>query len=354
MRTYILKRLLLMIPTLVGITLLAYAIVRLAPGDPVAAMIRAQAGDINPRVFAKEADAIRERLGLKDYNVWGDDPEQIDPAERVVNAFWGYGRWVAHMVRGDFGESMKFRTSEGSKSPAALYYERAHITIPLNIVAQIIIFSIAIPVGLASARYRGRFFDRASSVGLLLLWSVPAILAGTLLIGFLGRGGIGLWWFPSFGLHSSGHESMGWWDWTLDLLWHVTLPITCMVYGGLAYLAKLGRASLLENLRADYVRTARAKGVPERRVVYVHALRNSLIPMITVMVMMLPALIGGSVIVEKIFSIHGMGTLVIGAAQSRDLSVIMFGTLLYGSLTLMALLVADILYAWVDPRVRFE
>ena len=354
MRTYILKRLLLMIPTLVGITLLAYAIVRLAPGDPVAAMIRAQAGDINPRVFAKEADAIRERLGLKDYNVWGDDPEQIDPAERVVNAFWGYGRWVAHMVRGDFGESMKFRTSEGSKSPAALYYERAHITIPLNVVAQIIIFSIAIPVGLASARYRGRFFDRASSVGLLLLWSVPAILAGTLLIGFLGRGGIGLWWFPSFGLHSSGHESMGWWDWTLDLLWHVTLPITCMVYGGLAYLAKLGRASLLENLRADYVRTARAKGVPERRVVYVHALRNSLIPMITVMVMMLPALIGGSVIVEKIFSIHGMGTLVIGAAQSRDLSVIMFGTLLYGSLTLMALLVADILYAWVDPRVRFE
>ncbi len=354
MRTYILKRLLLMIPTLVGITLLAYAIVRLAPGDPVAAMIRAQAGDINPRVFAKEADAIRERLGLKDYNVWGDDPEQIDPAERVVNAFWGYGRWVAHMVRGDFGESMKFRTSEGSKSPAALYYERAHITIPLNVVAEIIIFSIAIPIGLASARYRGKFFDRASSVGLLLLWSIPAILAGTLLIGFLGRGGIGLWWFPSFGLHSSGHESMGWWDWTLDLLWHVTLPITCMVYGGLAYLAKLGRASLLENLRADYVRTARAKGVPERRVVYVHALRNSLIPMITVMVMMLPALIGGSVIVEKIFSIHGMGTLVIGAAQSRDLSVIMFGTLLYGSLTLMALLVADILYAWVDPRVRFE
>jgi len=353
-RTYILKRLLLMIPTLVGITLLAYAIVRLAPGDPVAAMIRAQAGDINPRVFAKEADAIRERLGLKDYNVWGDDPEQIDPAERVVNAFWGYGRWVAHMVRGDFGESMKFRTSEGSKSPAALYYERAHITIPLNVVAEIIIFSIAIPIGLASARYRGKFFDRASSVGLLLLWSIPAILAGTLLIGFLGRGGIGLWWFPSFGLHSSGHESMGWWDWTLDLLWHVTLPITCMVYGGLAYLAKLGRASLLENLRADYVRTARAKGVPERRVVYVHALRNSLIPMITVMVMMLPALIGGSVIVEKIFSIHGMGTLVIGAAQSRDLSVIMFGTLLYGSLTLMALLVADILYAWVDPRVRFE
>ncbi len=354
MKTYILKRLLLMMPTLVGITLLTYAIVRLAPGDPVAAMIRTQAGDINPRVFAKEADAIRERLGLQDYNIWGDDPDHIDLLEKVLNAFYGYGRWVRHMLHGDFGESMKFRTSEGSKSPGGLFLERAHITIPLNVVASIIIFTIAIPVGLASARYRGKVFDRASTIGLLLLWSIPAILAGTLLIGFLGRGGIGLWWFPAFGLHSAGHENFGFLQWTLDLLWHVTLPVVCMVYGGLAYLAKLGRASLLENLRADFVRTARAKGVPERRVVYHHALRNSLIPMITVMVMMLPALIGGSVIVEKIFSIHGMGMLVVGAAQSRDLSVIMFGTLLYGTLTLAALLLADILYAWADPRVRFE
>jgi peptide/nickel transport system permease protein len=126
------------------------------------------------------------------------------------------------------------------------------------------------------------------------------------------------------------------------------------VYGGLAYLAKMGRASLLENLRADYVRTARAKGLPERRVVYHHALRNSLLPMITTMVLTLPGLIGGSVIVETIFSIQGTGILLVGASQSMDLALIMAETLLYGVLVLVFLLIGDICYAWADPRVRYE
>jgi len=183
---------------------------------------------------------------------------------------------------------------------------------------------------------------------------VPQVLAGTLLLSLLARGGIGLEWFPYAGLHTSGSEAWGWWDWFADTFWHATLPVVCLVYGGLAYLAKLGRASLLENLRADYVRTARAKGLPERRVVYHHALRNSLLPMITTMVMMLPALLGGSVIVERVFTLPGMGQLVVSAAMQRDLSVIMFGTLVFGTLTLLALLAGDILYAWADPRVRYE
>ena len=268
MKTYLAKRLLLVIPTLVGITLLTYALVRLAPGDPVEAMIRAQAGDINPKVFANEADAIRARLGLKNYNLWGKDPQKIDALEKVVNVFYGYGRWMSHVLRGDFGESMKYKTSGGRKSPPALFWERAGITIPLNLVAEIAIFVIAIPVGLAAARRRGGFFDRFSTIVLLGLYSVPAILAGTVLIGFLGRGGLGLEWFPVAGLHTSAAEGLGWFAYLKDLLWHVALPIACMVYGGLAYLAKLGRASLLENLRSDYVRTARAKGLPESRVVY--------------------------------------------------------------------------------------
>ncbi len=387
MRTYVLKRLLLMIPTLVGLTLLTYFIVRLAPGDPIEAMIRVQSGDINPEVMAEEAEAIRERLGLNDYNLWGDDPDHIDPPEKILNAFYGYARWIGHMVRGDFGESIKFVTGEGSKSPPALFAERASVTFLLNVFAQAFIFLIAIPVGLASAQYRGRVFDRSATFVLLVLWSIPIILAGTLMIGLLARGGTGVEWFPYGSLHSDAYvgykifperaEEAGlgeylatvWAHWgesgpptpdasllgyLRDLLWHVTLPVTCLVYGGLAYLAKLGRASLLENLRADYVRTARAKGLPERRVVYRHALRNSLIPMITVMVMMLPALIGGSVLVETIFTIRGMGSLMIGAALAQDLSVIMFGALVFGTLTLMALLAGDLLYAWADPRVRFE
>ncbi len=376
-----------MIPTLLGITLLAYAIVRLAPGDPIEAMIRTQAGDINPQVFATEADAIRERLGLKDYNLWGTDPDRIDAAEKILNLFYGYGRWMGNMLRGNFGESMTRTTAEGSKSPAALFLERARITVPLNIAAQVLIFVVAIPIGLASARYQGRAFDRVSTLGLLLFWSIPAILAGTLLQGYLGQGGGGVGWFPPYGLHGEdyvtydifpawpegegvgGYLGLMWNHWgaaagptphtglvgyLLDLAWHVALPLVCLVYGGLAYLAKLGRASLLENLRADYVRTARAKGLPENKVIYRHALRNSLLPMITTMVMMLPALLGGAVIVEKIFTIHGMGLLMVDAATSRDLAVVMFGTLVFGTLTLVAMLAADLLYAWADPRVRYE
>ncbi len=386
MKTYIVRRLLLMVPTLVGITVLVYTIVRLAPGDPIEAMIRSQAGDINPQVFAKEADAIRERLGLKEYNLWGADPERIDPLEKLLNVFAGYGRWVAHMARGDFGESIKFTASDGTKDPLSLLKDRAAVSITLNVIADIAIFGIAIPVGLMAARRRGAF-DVGSTFVLLALWSIPVILAGALLKRYLGQGGAGVSWFPVAGLHGDAYVgydvfpewpdgmgfreylSMLWAHWgtggpptpglgllgyLVDLLWHAALPVTCLVYGGLAYLSKLGRASLLENLRADYVRTARAKGLPEGRVVYHHALRNSLLPMITVMVGAVPALIGGSVIVETMFSIQGMGRLFVEAARAYDLSVIMFETLVYATLTLFFFLLGDILYAWADPRVRYD
>ncbi len=280
--------------------------------------------------------------------------EFVDRGERIVSAFIGYGQWVWHMARGDFGESMQKRTAAGSKDPLDLYVERADVTLVLNVIAQTFIFLIAIPVGLMGARYSGRLFDRGSTVVLLGLWSVPQVLAGTLLLSLLARGGIGWEWFPVRGLHSDGSELMGWFEWFIDTLWHATLPVACLVYGGLAYLAKLGRASLLENLRADYVRTARAKGLPERRVVYHHALRNSLLPMITTMVMMLPVLLGGSVVVERIFTLPGMGDLLVDAATQRDLAVIMFGTVVYGTLTLLSLLLADVLYAWADPRIRYD
>jgi len=400
-----------MVPTLVGITLLTYAIVRLAPGDPIEAMILAQAGDIDPKVMRASAERIRERLGLKDINYWGDDVATlldqletgddaakgraaaeleritgkafardigswktwwevnrydfektlIDPAEKVLNVFHGYGRWVGHILQGDFGESIKYRSStfrtaegHGSRNPIHLFLERIPVTLTLNLIAQFFIFLIAVPVGLTAARYRGRWFDRSSTIALLGFWSVPVILSGTLMLVYLCKGGEGVAWFPLAGLHSLDAEGLGWWDYFADTFWHATLPVACMVYGGLAYLAKLGRTSLLENLQADYVRTARAKGLSERRVVYHHALRNSLLPMITAVVLMLPAMIGGSVIVESIFTIQGMGLLTVNAARAYDLSVIMTSTLMYGTLTLLALLIGDILYAWADPQVRYE
>ena len=372
MKTYLLKRLLLMIPTLLGITFLTYAIVRLAPGDPIEAMIRSQTGDINPKAMKENSDRIRQRLGLIEYHYLRDAVDRsYGPAEtqatlsralrggavaadKVYGIFLGYGRWMGHLFQGDFGESIKYRTSKGSRNPLHLIVERIPVTLTLNIFAEIAIFLVAVPVGLAAARHQGKWFDWSSSLMLLGLWSIPVILAGTVLLGFLGTGGLGWHIFPVAGLHTPGYEKFALGRYATDLLWHVALPVICLVYGGLAYLAKLGRASLLENLRADYVRTARAKGLPERRVVYHHALRNSLLPMITTMVLMLPGMLGGSVVVETIFSIQGTGLLYIGAARAYDLSILMTETLLYGSLTLVFLVVGDVLYAWADPRIRYE
>jgi peptide/nickel transport system permease protein len=398
-----------MIPTLIGITMITYFIVRLAPGDPIEAMIRNQSGNIDPKAMKETADKIRDRLGLKEYHYvrdWlfapaaGDEragaekvgavkapaevpgaekpraeevgaakaPAEVrgaekpggtlrwtaEAADKIASAGIGYCVWFGKLCIGDFGESIKYRTSGGSRNPLALIVERIPVTATLNVIAEILIFVVAIPVGFASARYQGRVFDRISSLFLLGLWSVPSILAATVLLGFLGKGGLGVHWFPIAGLHSFGYEKLSWGAYTGDLLWHVVLPVVCLVYGGLAYLAKMGRASLLENLRADYVRTARAKGLPERRVVYHHALRNSLLPMITTMVLTLPGLIGGSVIIESIFSIQGTGLLLVGASLAMDLALIMAETLLYGVLTLVFLLIGDICYAWADPRVRYE
>ena len=370
MRTYILKRLLLMIPTLVGITMVVYFIVRLAPGDPIEAMIRNQSGNIDPKAMKESADKIRERLGLIEYHFlrdplfgpeksWAEKPVgawfwTVDSADKVASAAVGYVNWFGHLVRGDFGESVKFRSSGGSRSPLALIFERIPRTFTLNIISEILIFFIAIPAGFAAARYQGKWFDRASSVVFLALWSIPATLAGTLLIAYLGVGGEGVEWFPVGNLHALGYEKFAWGRYLGDLFRHATLPVICLVYGGFAYLAKMGRASLLENLRADYVRTARAKGLPEEQVVYRHALRNSLLPMITMMVLAIPGLIGGSVIVEYIFSIQGTGLLLVDAAKAYDLALIMAEVLLYGVLTLLFLLIGDILYAWADPRVRYE
>ena len=404
MKTYILKRLLLMIPTIVGVTLVTYAIVRLAPGDPIEAMIRNQAGNIDPKAMKANADRIRERLGLKEYHhvrdyLFGPLPEGAPKptgaayylavaADKTASIGIGYARWVGHLATGQFGESIKYRVSKdsvvvttldrlrawlhdtlgvnwwkqgidelkenGSKNPLWLIVDRIPVTLILNVISETLIFFIAIPIGLAAARRQGRWFDRLSSLVILTLWSIPTILAGTLLMGFLGKGGLGVHWFPIAGLHAFGYEKFAWGRYLADLLWHAVLPVVCLTYGGLAYLAKMGRASLLENLRADYVRTARAKGLPEARVVYHHALRNSLLPMITVMVLSIPGLIGGSLIVETIFSIQGTGLLLVGAAQAYDLALIMTETLLYGVLTLVFLLIGDILYAWADPRVRYD
>jgi len=238
-------------------------------------------------------------------------------------------------------------------------------TLLLSLIAFPLIYMIAIPVGMLMAVKRGKYFDTGANVVLLALWSIPTVLSATLFIGYLGEGGEGLELFPTQKLHSSGHESMpflGYWDeqgnwvqgYLLDLIWHLVLPVACITYGGFAYLAKQMRAAMLENFTMDYVRTAKAKGVKWRHVVFRHVMRNSLLPIITIFATILPVLIAGSIIIEKIFGIEGMGLMTFSAVQNRDYDVVQALAVIAGVLNLTGLLIADVCYAIADPRITYS
>ncbi len=231
---------------------------------------------------------------------------------------------------------------------------RLWVTLKINILAFIIIYIVAIPTGMLMAMKRGKLFDTGSNVSLLALWSVPSVLSATLFIGYLAVGGNGFEIFPSNGLTSNNYDELTFLGKFKDQLWHLVLPVTCSVYAGFAYLSKQMRASMLENFTMDYVRTAKAKGVSQKNIVFVHVLRNSMIPLITIVATILPAMITGSVIIEKIFNIEGMGLFTFSAVQNRDFDVVQSMALIAGVLNLTGLLLADICYAIVDPRIAYK
>jgi ABC-type dipeptide/oligopeptide/nickel transport system permease component len=260
----------------------------------------------------------------------------------------------------DLGESF----SKG-RPVLALYAEALPITLLLNLLTVPLAYGIAIVSGVYSARFRGQLFDVATGTALLGLWSVPTIWAGVLLIGFFANESYpNLRWFPTGGLNSTMAGSVaflpGFGDngfergWLLDRLWHLVLPVVCLTYGSFAVLSKLMRASVLENITADFVRTAKAKGVSDRTMLWGHAFRNSLLPLITVAAGILPGLLGGSIVVEKIFSIPGMGLLTIEAIYARDRDLVLAGALISGVISLLCILIADLCYALADPRVSYE
>ncbi len=238
------------------------------------------------------------------------------------------------------------------------------VTLLINAIAFPISYLIAIPTGILASVRRGGWFDVGSGLAFLSLYSIPTVLAGVFAIGFLAnKQYLGL--FPVSGLHASGSESFtflpyfddaGTWHegWLLDTLWHIALPILCLVYTSFAVLSKQTRAAMLENFNADYVRTAKAKGVSRRDVVMRHVFRNSLLPLITMFVGIFPAMLAGSVVIERIFTIPGMGSLILEAIDLRDREIILANTFMIACVNLLALLLADILYAVADPRVSYE
>jgi ABC-type dipeptide/oligopeptide/nickel transport system permease component len=233
----------------------------------------------------------------------------------------------------------------------------------LQLISLPISYALAIWLGIQQARHRNSAFDYTVSGTTLALWSVPQIWMGVLLIGYLASAQY-LKLFPTTGLNDPNEAAMAFLPqvtdagfqkgWLLDRLYHLVLPVLCLTYANFAFLSRLTRGALLDNLNADFVRTARAKGLGERVVLYRHAFRNSLIPLITVLVNLLPGLIAGSVVVENIFGINGMGRLFVDAAFQRDSELLLSFTLVAGVLGLTAYLLADIGYAVADPRVSYE
>jgi peptide/nickel transport system permease protein len=318
-----------MIPTLLGITVMVFAISRIAPGNPVS-LAMGPGGQLDA---ARAADVREVRMRL--YGL--DKPVHIQ-----------YAIWLGRVARLDFGNSIKHH-----RPVIDLIKERLPITLTLNLLAFVIIYTVSLPLGVLAAVRHKRFFDRASSVVLFMLWSLPVMWVGQMLIGYF-CGPTFKQWFPPAGLSSNYADTLPFFPWLADRLWHLVLPVFCLTYTGFAYLAKQVRAGMLDSLRADYVRTARAKGLSNAVVIFRHAFRNSVIPVITIMATLLPAMLGGSVIIESIFSVPGMGLLAFEAVTTRDYNVVMAVATMGGVLNLLGLLLGDIAYAIADPRISFE
>ncbi len=319
---YLFKRLLMMIPVLFGITLVSFFVIHLAPGSPVELGM-----ELNPKITPE----ARERL-IKYYGL--DKPIHVQ-----------YIMWLKKIVKLDFGDSF----SQDHRPVIEKIKERIPVTVSINLLSMLIIFIVALPIGIYSAIKQNTIFDRTATVFVFIGYSTPSFwLALLLMIVF----GVNLRILPISGLYSINFPSLSFGEKLIDLAKHLVLPLFVASFGGFAGLSRYMRSNLLEVIRQDYVTAARAKGLSERDVIYRHAVRNALIPVITILGLSVPELIGGSVIFESVFGIPGMGQLFYQSVMSRDYPVVM-GILTIGAfLTLIGNLIADICYALVDPRVR--
>lgn len=324
MLRYIAKRVFFMVPLLFGITVICFAVMHLAPGSPTDLQTQ-----MNPRASVEMKERLRAMYDL-------DRPLHEQ-----------YLRWVGKLTRLDLGISF----STDRRPVADKILERLPITILLNVLSLILILVVAIPLGVFSAVRQDSLFDRVAGVIVFIGFAVPTFWLALLLMILFG---VQLGWLPISGIRSLNAEylppGMAFWD----LLRHLVLPVLLAAFGGLAGLSRYMRANMLEVIRQDYIQTARAKGLSERAVIYRHALRNALLPVITILGLSVPGLIGGSVIFETIFAIPGMGQLFYMAVMSRDYPVVM-GILFIGAvLTLIGNLLADVSYALADPRIRIS
>ncbi len=322
MFAYLLKRVFMLLPLFIGITLITFVVIHLAPGEPVEMQTA-----LSPKASAKSRERLREYYGL-------DKPLHVQ-----------YISWLGRLSRLDFGRSF----SPDGRPVIDKIKERIPVTLSINFIALVLEFGLAIPIGIIAATHRNSLIDKGITFLVFIGFAVPTFWLSLLMMYVFG---VKLGILPISGLHSLGGDRLTGFAWLLDTGRHLVLPLGVATFGALAGLSRYTRATMLEVLGQDYITTARGKGLPERVVIYRHALRNALLPIITILGFSLPGLIGGSVIFETIFAIPGMGQLFYQGVMSRDYPLVM-GILVIGALlTLVGNLLADLLYAVADPRIR--
>lgn len=338
MLEHISKRILLSFITILIILAASYLLLRLSPGDPTRSSFlgensAATSGLSSEKGISNRNTSIEEELHL-------NEPIYI-----------GFYYWLKKaIIDGDFGKSISV---DKGKAVFSIIFERIPITLTLNLWAILITYSIAIPIGVFSAITKREKSDKVITFLLFLLYSLPVFWVTLLLQTFLCKGGI----FPMFplkGISTDIVSGMSSWEIVGQLSMHYILPIICLSYAGFAGLSRYCKESMADVINKDYIRTARAKGLPESQVVFKHALKNALITLITLFAELIPGLIAGSIIVEYIFNIPGIGDLSMLALSSRDIPLLMGLFMLNSILTLLGILIADISYTLADPRINFN
>ena len=342
MFAYILKRILLMVPTLLGVLLITFAVIQFVPGGPVEQYLAESKGSVG---------GSAEGGGSSYRGSQGVDPKRIEQ----IKALYGFDKpaperfWlmINQFARFDLGKSF-FQ----NKPVSQLIWEKLPVSISLGLWTFFISYLIAVPLGVAKAVRAGSRFDLVTTLLILLGYAIPGFVLGVALLVIFGGQ---LQWFPLRGLTSSNWDELTWGAKIVDYLWHIAMPITAMVLGSFAVTAMLTKNAFLEEIRKQYVVTARAKGLSDRQVLWKHIFRNALIPIVTGFpAAFIGAFFTGSLLIETLFSLDGLGLLSYESVIRRDYPVVLGTLFLFTLIGLVTKLVSDLSYVWVDPRVKFD
>jgi microcin C transport system permease protein len=342
MASYILKRLLLMVPTLLGVLLVTFVVTQFVPGGPVEQYLaEAKAG----------AGSSTEGGGLSYRGAQGVDPKRLEQ----IKALYGFDK-PAHerfwQMLGQFARFDLGRSFFQNKDVWELVLEKLPVSISLGLWTFFISYLVAVPLGVAKAVRAGTRFDLVTTLLVLVGYAIPGFVLGVALLVIFGGQ---LQWFPLRGLTSSNWDELSWGARIVDYLWHITLPVTAMVLGSFAVTAMLTKNAFLEEIRKQYVLTARAKGLADRQVLWKHIFRNALIPIVTGFpAAFIGAFFTGSLLIETLFSLDGLGLLSYESVIRRDYPVVLGTLYLFTLIGLLTKLISDLCYVWVDPRVKFD